>query len=1041
VPDERGQWEHTPLGTILRAAGLGEEAVVRGAVMPVLKGIDPQAYARMPQGGPAYMGDVINSVMPPGPYPSPLEKVGRAGAGMVLGSMVDPATRLGYVAKWLAPTRLGRATSAAGRTLQAGKAAEAVLGKVHLPQVGRFLDHYTALVSQKFGFNIGADPWLMRTHQELFSSITGAQRLRVEKVADELEPVLQKAAQRFAARLDIPPEDAYVRLKSAVTEATDAHPYIVQARNAKGELEGFGVGKVKTPYDRARSAVIDNFGLPPTFGGPAEASDTDLIRSVRDAVIKRNRMAKEVLVADEARLGHDLALHTHPDAGYSAGILSHEARAWMDMEQKRLMKDTLIGGRARRGRAYTTPPTEHMGHEIARTMRILDPQAFQDYASNGLLKLITVPVVKNGKRTVRTVNPVKYLQRFSGQPMTRSSLRFIERLADSGMLSYERNAPNYVGKLVPAMSTADKNAWIYEKGWGDFIKPGQIKQFFETDPTVIDAARGMSSDRAMLSKEWFDAVKRHGMDPGQSRLVAPVGTPDVPADWIEVKGIPELAGYAMDPDAATFLRRYYEADLNIGPHLKQFMRVVSAANQSFKSWALSIFPAYHSRNAVGAAWNYYLGSEEPASAMANIQRSASAWKAVRRGGASSRSWVLKGARNAETGRDWTAAEIWREVQKRNGWGVGFVSDEPHTMRRHIEYIKKYGVDDPELELLRGARKDWVANGRKGKPFVGPPTPTIAEKIRLGFVGEHPWVERGFRIGSYVDDRFRMAHVIQKLRTGATIDDAVRSMKKHFFDYHQLTPMERGLRQALPFYAWSRKNIPYQLEMLVRRPDRIARFNDALQTWEGSEQTPPEEKYLNEWMKKNFSVRVRKNKAGRYEYFALKNWLPLIDISEIFNSWEWLTQNLTPWARVPIELMMNYNWFTDRRIDHLNSVLHGERTRFGTFGNRMHGVSVPNKLAHIIKSIRLTSTLHQLIDNPQELDFTSQLMRVTAGRTYPLDMGRSSYQLRRQLEDLEQAARQSARSAIYSGHDEDVNRIVQTYLKQREKVYKSRGMGD
>jgi hypothetical protein len=1038
MPDERGQWEHTPLGKILRVAGFGEEAMTRGVVAPLLGQLDPEAAARLPQGGPMYMGDVLNAVVPPGEFPTPLEKGARAVGGMVLGGLVDPTARLGAAARILKPTMVGRAAAQAGRAIQVGKAAEAVLSKVQLPQVGRFLDHYTTAVSQKFGFNVGADPWLMRSHQELFSAITGAQKMRVERVVDELEPMLQKSAQRFAARLNMPPEIAYQKLKAAVTEATDMHPYIEQARNAQGVLEGFRAGKVRSPYEQARQAVINNFGLPATFGGPAAASDTDLIRQVRQAVLQRNHTNKELLIADEARLGHDLALHTHPDAGYSAGVLSSDARQWITREQERLMQGTVIGGAKRARRSYTTPPTEHMGHEIARTMRVLDPAVFQDFTTNGVLKPITLRGTRNGREVIRRVDPTKYLAPLAGQPLTRSALRLVEKLADSGVLSYDREATNYVGRLIPSMSTADKNTWIWEKGWGKFVRPGEIKQFFETDPTVIDAARGMASDRAMLSKEWFDAVKRHGIAPGQSRLVAPVDTPDVPADWIEVKGIPELHGYAMEPGAARFLKQYYEADLNVGPHLRKFMSILGTANQAFKSWTLSIFPAYHSRNFVGSMWNYYLGSENPAQAARDLLASKSAWDAIRRG-KQAKGWKLRGAVNSATGAEWSADEVWREVQKRNGWGVGFVSADPKELARHVEYAKRYGVDDPGLELLRGAKEDWKANGRRGRPFIGPPSPTIAEKIKLGFVGQHPWVERGFRIASYTDDRIRMAHVLQRLRAGDSMDDAVRSMKKHFFDYHQLTPMERQIREALPFYAWSRKNIPYQLEMLVRRPDRIARFHDALQTWEGSEQVPPEEKYMNEWMKKNFSVRIRKNRNGKYEYFAFKNWLPLIDIAELFHSLEWLTQNLTPWARVPIELMSNYNWFTDRKIDHLNSLAYGERTRYGTLGKRFRGVAVPNKVAHVINSVRLTNTLHQVLDNPQELDFMSQLLRVVAGRTYPLDAGRSAYQWRRQIEDLERSARQAARSAIHAGNEEDVNRIVETYLKQREAAFRSRGM--
>lgn len=291
----------------------------------------------------------------------------------------------------------------------------------------------------------------------------------------------------------------------------------------------------------------------------------------------------------------------------------------------------------------------------------------------------------------------------------------------------------------------------------------------------------------------------------------------------------------------------------------------------------------------------------------------------------------------------------------------------------------------------------------------------------------------------------MAHIIQRLRGGDSIDDAIRSMKKHFFDYHQLAPFEKQwAKQAFPFYSWSRKNIPYQLEMLVRRPDRIARFHGTLQAWESSEETPPEERYINSWMKRNFSVRVRRNTRGEDEYFAFRNWLPLVDISEIFHGLEWMTQNMTPWVRVPIEQLANENFFTDRNIDHLNNLLMGERTRYltgkGIPGFKgWRGVGVPNRVSHILKSIRLSNTLHQLLDNPQELSFTAQLGRLLAGRVYPLDVGRSQWQFIKDLEAMELSTRKAMRSAMHAGDSPAIGRLLEQHLKQRKKYFAERGI--
>lgn len=1075
MPEQRAAWESTPLGKVLNVLGYGEQLGTGLILRPLAEAYSPSARERLAAlEGPVYAGDVLEAVFPTPKYPSPVEKAGRALASTALGMAVDPlsyltlggltsAGRVAQKAGQLAglaseQAKLGQRALVsvgppfskqaaavikapkvfrAGEVIQSGKAlqtaAEAagqrvkVLNQVGLPQLAKFFDTLGTTLGQKFGVNIGADPMFMRSHQELFSKITGGNEIRAGQIVDTLEPSIHTTAKLFASRLGISEQEALNLTRSAVIEATDAHPYITLARNAKT----FTIGPTaRTDYDKARRAIINQFGLPATWGGPASITDTELIRNVRDIAIARKRINSNILAQDTQRLGHELKLTTHPDAGYSAGILSKEVRDWLRNYKISSLDPSLL-----RARAYAVPPAEHIAYELRRTSRVIDPVVFDDFAKKGLLDPMDIRRVTKGKSKILRVNPQRILEQDILRPVSRKTLGIINKMVDAGRLSLDEAAENYVGKLAPSIPRQDFNRWVYEHGWG-IIPPKTITNFFEPDPTIVDIQRGIASDRAVLSKEWFDWLK------SQQHLVLHETQPVIPPNWIK-SDIPELAGYYMRPDEAKFLRRFYEADINLSPALKNFMHVFHQANMGFKGWALSIFPAYHTRNFVGSMWNYHLGSNNVVDAIANIHRSISAWAAIRGGKRSASRWTLHGVKNPVTGKDYTAGEIWREVQKQNGWGVGFVSQEPGEIKRHVDYIRKWGVDDPERELMRMARAQWRVSGRKGSPFIGPPPPSVAEKIKLGLIGQHPWIESGFRIGTYVDDRIRMAHVIQRLRDGATMDDAVRSMKKHFFDYHQLSPFEKTwAKEVIPFYAWSRKNIPFQLEMLVRRPDRIARFNSMLQGWEATEKVPNEEKLINDWMLKNFPLRLRKSSKGKYEYFILKNWLPLADIQDLFHILDWATQGLTPWVRVPLELIANSNFFTDRKIDYANSLLHGERTRFGTFeglGVKGPGVAVPNKVAHVIKSIRLTNTLHQLLDNPQDLDVTSQILRAIAGRTYPLDEGRSAYQLQKDFAELDTNMKHAIRSAVLRHDNEAVKRLVEQYLQKRQRMLKKRGL--
>lgn len=61
---------------------------------------------------------------------------------------------------------------------------------------------------------------------------------------------------------------------------------------------------------------------------------------------------------------------------------------------------------------------------------------------------------------------------------------------------------------------------------------------------------------------------------------------------------------------------------------------------------------------------------------------------------------------------------------------------------------------------------------------------------------------------------------QKLGPG----EAAAIIRAAHFDYGDLTPTEQKLRRNLiPFYTWTRRNIPYQLSSLVQRPGKYAAF--------------------------------------------------------------------------------------------------------------------------------------------------------------------------------------------------------------------------
>lgn len=72
---------------------------------------------------------------------------------------------------------------------------------------------------------------------------------------------------------------------------------------------------------------------------------------------------------------------------------------------------------------------------------------------------------------------------------------------------------------------------------------------------------------------------------------------------------------------------------------------------------------------------------------------------------------------------------------------------------------------------------------------------------------------------------RIAHMLYRLDHGSkNMADAAWEVRRAHFDYADLTPAEQKIKDfAVPFYTWTRKNVPYQITQTLARPARAAAF--------------------------------------------------------------------------------------------------------------------------------------------------------------------------------------------------------------------------
>lgn len=134
---------------------------------------------------------------------------------------------------------------------------------------------------------------------------------------------------------------------------------------------------------------------------------------------------------------------------------------------------------------------------------------------------------------------------------------------------------------------------------------------------------------------------------------------------------------------------------------------------------------------------------------------------------------------------------------------------------------------PPDRIIKMAMDDGVIGTGSSTDFLNSLTKELTTRTDTGN-GVQKWLnplsesyapgQVGRQMSEAEDNWSRLAHYIYVLQKGGTRQLARESVIKHLFDYSNLSSFERGvMRTVIPFYAWMRNNIPFQIMQAVKRP--------------------------------------------------------------------------------------------------------------------------------------------------------------------------------------------------------------------------------
>lgn len=223
-----------------------------------------------------------------------------------------------------------------------------------------------------------------------------------------------------------------------------------------------------------------------------------------------------------------------------------------------------------------------------------------------------------------------------------------------------------------------------------------------------------------------------------------------------------------------------------------------------------------------------------------------------------------------------------------------------TSEQITKTARKYGVIG-EFAGIAAEMPEAKNIGVSGRLFTGarnPLNPDLPVYRRM-----REWSTRN------VEDPAKLALFVDELRKGKGLEDATLRVKDVLFDYAEISDAEKQLRNVIPFYTWTRKNIPLQVATLVQRPTKLANQGRLLELFnELSRQDDVENevnfKKLPSYMRQGDVFAIPGVATEKGAPVVGRARLPLFDLNLLSaDPRERALSMLNPLYRIPLELAM------------------------------------------------------------------------------------------------------------------------------------------
>lgn len=166
------------------------------------------------------------------------------------------------------------------------------------------------------------------------------------------------------------------------------------------------------------------------------------------------------------------------------------------------------------------------------------------------------------------------------------------------------------------------------------------------------------------------------------------------------------------------------------------------------------------------------------------------------------------------------------------------------------------------------------------------------------------IEASARRGENVENTLRGTLAYDVLSKGRSADEALADVYKFHFDYSDLSKFEKNVaKRVIPFYTWTRKNFPLQLEQMARNPGQYVKY---LHAKRNIELGTPEESIVPSYFGDLLGIHLPFQLNGSDAYLTPD--LPFKSLEQTVSPAQILSQ-VNPIFKTPLELQAGKQFFS------------------------------------------------------------------------------------------------------------------------------------